>query len=91
VHVTSDLIAAFNPEDLGNLVGDKAQCGIFDNSKIRSFVPGYLATVPFSEGMRESVRWFEKHPERCTIDDAFNTLSDRIIAAQQSALRMAKG
>jgi nucleoside-diphosphate-sugar epimerase len=90
VHVASDFLAAFNPEELGNLVGDKAQCGIFDNSKIRSFVPGYLATVPFAEGVRESVRWFEAHPERCTIDDAFNALSDRIIDAQQSALRMAR-
>jgi nucleoside-diphosphate-sugar epimerase len=90
IHVASDFLAAFNPEELGNLVGDKAQCGIFDNSKIRSFVPGYVATVPFSEGVRESVRWFEAHPERCTIDDAFNALSDRIIDAQQSALRMAK-
>ncbi len=90
VHVTSDFIAAFNPEDLGNLIGDKAQCGIFDNAKIRAFVPGYMATVPFSDGIRETVRWFEKHPERCTIDDAFNALSDRIIGAYQSGLRMAK-
>jgi nucleoside-diphosphate-sugar epimerase len=88
-HVTSDVIAAFNPEDLGNLIGDKAQCGVFDNSKIRSFVPGYMATVPFSEGIRESVRWFESHPERRTIDDSFNALSDRIIEAQESVLRAA--
>ena len=90
VHVASDFIAAFNPEDLGNLVGDKAQCGIFDNTKIKTFVPGYMATVPFAQGVRESVRWFEKHPERCTIDDAFNALSDRIIEAHQSGLRAAK-
>jgi nucleoside-diphosphate-sugar epimerase len=90
VHVASDFIAVFNPEDLGNLIGDKAQCGVFDNTKIREFVPGYVATVPFAEGVRESVRWFEKHPERCTIDDAFNALSDRIIDAHQSGLRMAK-
>jgi nucleoside-diphosphate-sugar epimerase len=90
VHVSSDFIAAFNPDDLGNLIGDKAQCGVFDNSKIKSFVPGWVATVPFAEGIRESVRWFEKHPERCTIDDAFNTLSDRIIAANQSALDAAR-
>jgi hypothetical protein len=49
-----------------------------------------VATVPFADGVRESVRWFEKHPERCTIDDAFNALSDRIIEAQQTGLRMAK-
>ena len=49
VHLASDFIAAFNPEDLGNLTGDKAQCGVFDNTKIKMFVPGYLATVPFAE------------------------------------------
>ena len=90
VHVASDFIAAFNPDDLGSLLGDKAQCGVFDNSKIRSFVPGYVATVPFAEGIRESVRWFEKHPERCTIDEAFNALSDRIINAHQSGLAAAR-
>ena len=89
VHLASDFIAAFNPEDLGNLTGDKAQCGVFDTTKIKTFVPGYVATVPFSEGVKESVRWFERHPERCTIDDAFNALCDRMIAANDSALRSA--
>ena len=86
VHVASDFIAAFNPDDVGNLIGDKAQCAVFDNSKIKSFVPGYEATVPFAEGIRESVRWLEEHPDRCTIDDAFNALADRIITAHQSVL-----
>jgi nucleoside-diphosphate-sugar epimerase len=86
VHVASDFIAAVNPEDLGNLVGDKAQCGVFDNSKIKAFVPGFMATTPFSEGVARSVRWFEAHPERCTIDKAFNELSDRIISANERAL-----
>jgi nucleoside-diphosphate-sugar epimerase len=90
VHLASDFIAAFNPEDLGNLIGDKAQCGVFDNTKIKMFVPGYLATVPFAEGVRESVRWFEKHPERCTIDDEFNALCDRMIAASDSAVQGAR-
>ena len=89
VHVASDFIAAFNHDDLGNLIGDKAQCGVFDNSKIRAFVPGYVATVPFAQGMRESVQWFERHPERCTIDDAFNAFCDRVIGAQNAALASA--
>ncbi len=89
VHLSSDFIAAFNPEDLGNLTGDKAQCGVFDNAKIRSFVPGYVATVPFADGVRESLKWFEAHPERCTIDDAFNALCDRMIQANETALRAA--
>jgi nucleoside-diphosphate-sugar epimerase len=86
VHVASDFLAAVNPELLGSLIGDKSQCGVFDNSKIKAFVPGYLATTPFSEGVARSVAWFEAHPERCTIDDAFNERSDRVIAAQEKAL-----
>jgi nucleoside-diphosphate-sugar epimerase len=86
VHVASDFLAAANPEVLGGLVGDKSQCAVFDNSKIKAFVPGYVATMPFSEGIARSVRWFEAHPERCTIDPAFNEFSDRVIAAQEKAL-----
>jgi nucleoside-diphosphate-sugar epimerase len=90
VHIGSDFISAFDPDARGNLIGDKAQCAIFDNSKIKSFVPGFTATVPFSEGVRWSVEWFEKHPERCTIDEPWNKLADRIIEANETGLRLAK-
>jgi nucleoside-diphosphate-sugar epimerase len=90
VHVASELIAAFDPEERGNLIGDKAQCGVFDNSKIRAFVPGYTATVPFAQGVRDSVQWFAAHPERCTIDDRWNALCERILGANQAALASAQ-
>jgi nucleoside-diphosphate-sugar epimerase len=89
MHVASDFISAFSPADRGSLVGDKANCAIFDNTKIKTFVPGFTATVPFAEGIVRSVQWFEKHPEKRGIDDAFNTLSDRIIAANQTGLALA--
>ncbi len=91
VHVASDFINAFSPEQGAGLIGDKANCGVFDNGKIKSHVLGYQATVPFAEGIRESIQWFEKHPERCTIDAAFNELSERILAANDAGLRMARG
>ena len=91
VHVASDFINAFSPEQGAGLIGDKAHCGVFDNAKIKSYVLGYQATVPFAEGIRESIQWFEKHPERCTIDAEFNALSDRILAANEAGLRMARG
>lgn len=91
VHVASDFIAAFDPEAVGSLLGDKAHCAVFDNTKIRSLVPGFAATVPFVEGVRRSVEWFEKHPERCTVDDAFNAGCDRIIHAREAALSLRDG
>jgi nucleoside-diphosphate-sugar epimerase len=91
VHATSELIAAFDPAQAGNLIGDKAQSAVFDNSKIKAFVPGWAATVPFAEGVRRSLEWFEARPERRTVDPAFNALTDRILAAQEAAFAMAKG
>jgi nucleoside-diphosphate-sugar epimerase len=90
IHVPSDVICAFDPDACGPLLGDKAHCAVFDNSKIRSLVPGYTATVPFAEGVRRSVEWYEKHPERRTVDDIFNAHTERIISACQGALGLAR-
>jgi nucleoside-diphosphate-sugar epimerase len=90
VHIASDFISAFDPDYRGGLMGDKAQCAVFDNTKIKSFVPGYSATVPFFEGVRWSVEWFEKHPERCTTDEAWNRTADRIIEAHEAGLKLAE-
>jgi nucleoside-diphosphate-sugar epimerase len=89
VHISSDFISQFDHDARGGLVGDKAQCAVFDNAKIKSFVPGFTATVPFSEGVRWSVEWFEKHPERCTLDDAWNRTAENIIEAHETGIRMA--
>ena len=53
VHVPSDVIAAADPEWGAGLLGDKAHSVIFDNSKVRSVVPGWRAVVPFEQGARE--------------------------------------
>lgn len=52
VHIASDLLIKFNEELAGPLLGDKATSAIFDNSKIKRFVPDYVATIPFKEGIR---------------------------------------
>jgi nucleoside-diphosphate-sugar epimerase len=86
IHVPSDVIAAFDPEARGPLLGDKAHCAVFDNSKIQSMVPGYCATVPFSEGVRKSVQWHEERAERRTVDEAFDANCKRIVSAYETAL-----
>jgi nucleoside-diphosphate-sugar epimerase len=90
IHVPSDFICACDPDACGPLLGDKAHCAVFDNSKIRSLVPGFTATVPFAEGVRKSVRWFESHPELCTVDDVFDAQADRIISSYESALSLGR-
>ena len=65
----------------GNLLGDKANSVVFDNTKIKRFVPGYVATIPFKEGIKRTVDWFDAHPDRIRIDAENNRLMDAILAA----------
>ncbi len=85
VHIPSDLIAAYAPNWGPGLLGDKSHSMIFDNSKIKRVVPDYVASIPFSRGAREIIAWYDEHPARQVIDDDFNILTDKIIAAYQAA------
>ena len=85
VHIPSDLLLAHWP-DAVSVIGDKAHSVVFDNSKIKRFVPDFVAAVPWAEGVRRSLAWFEADPARRTIDAEANTIYDRIIAAYERAL-----
>ncbi|MFN2228188.1 MAG: SDR family oxidoreductase [Anaerolineae bacterium] len=88
VHVPSDLIAAFDPRWGAGLLGDKAHSVIFDNDKIKRLVPDFRPTIPFSRGAEEILAWYDADPARQAIDEAFDQLTDRIIAASRSAYPM---
>lgn len=63
VHVASEAIAAAVPEWGPRLVGDVSHSAIFDNSKIRALVPDFAPRIPFHEGARQIIAWYEEHPE----------------------------
>ena len=63
VHVPSDAILALDKEWGDGLVGDKANCTIFDNSLIKRLVPDFVCTTPFSEGARQIVAYYTDHTE----------------------------
>ena len=85
VHISSDLIAAYDEQALGSLIGDKVNSTVFDNSKIKRFVPDYECKIPWVEGIRRSLAWFEADPARQTIDRQANQLWDTTISAYESA------
>ena len=58
VHLTSETMNRYDPEWGAGLLGDKAHSVIFDNSKIKRFVPGFKAEIPFHRGAREIVEWY---------------------------------
>ena len=87
VHVPSDTIAAYDANWGAGLLGDKTHSMVFDNAKIKRLVPEFAAAhIPFSWGAREVMEWYDADPARQKVDDAFNALTDRIIAAQRRAL-----
>jgi nucleoside-diphosphate-sugar epimerase len=59
--IPTGLICEIAPELTGNLKGDKAHPGVFDNSKIKQFVPEFQTRKPFRLGVRESVSWLRSH------------------------------
>jgi len=65
IHIPSDFIAEIDPEFSGpSLLGDKAHPGVFDNSKIKRFVPEFEATISFREGLGLVRDWYEADPAR---------------------------
>ena len=72
------------PRSTGSLLGDKAHSAVFDNTKIRRFVPDFVGHGALGRGRApEPCAWFETIPTRCTIDEAFNALCDRIVEANE--------
>ena len=85
VHIPSDFINAFDPDTGAGLLGDKAHCAIFDNTKIKRAVPDFVATIPFAQGAREMIEWYDADPARQTVDERLNRLTDQMIEAYLSA------
>ena len=82
VHIPSDFLAAVSDYDLaGSLIGDKGSSVIFDNSKIKSAVPEFKATVRADQGIRSTVQYILEHQEYQREDKEFDEWCDRIINA----------
>jgi nucleoside-diphosphate-sugar epimerase len=80
VHVPSDVIAAADPVWGAGLLGDKAHSMMFDNSKLRTLVPGWRATIPFERGAREIADWYLADPARQVVDERLDALMDKLAA-----------
>jgi nucleoside-diphosphate-sugar epimerase len=80
VHVPSDVIASRDPEWGAGLLGDKTHSAVFDNSKLKSVVPGWEAVVPFEQGAREIADWYLNHPDWQVVDPGLDALMDKLAA-----------
>jgi nucleoside-diphosphate-sugar epimerase len=90
VHIASDFITACLPEFAGGLHGDKSYSAVFDNSKIKRFVPDFVATTRFRDGIARSVKWFDADPVRQETDAEANAAWDKLIANYERGLETAR-
>ena len=86
VHIPSDFIVACLPDKEGSLLGDKSLSVVFDNTKIKRFVPDYCATTTFAQGIRKSLAWFDADPVRKRIDHEANTTWNKLLSAYKKGM-----
>lgn len=85
VHVPSDLINAYDPVWGAGLLGDKTNSMFFDNTKIKRIASDFACTIPFTRGAEEMIAWYDGDPARQVVNEEFNQLTDKIIAAYERA------
>jgi nucleoside-diphosphate-sugar epimerase len=83
VHVPSELYPVVAPDwswTAGTL-GDLAHSAVFDNTKIRTFVPGFAPRLTFHRAVHRMVAWRRDHPDLTRPDPATDAILDRIVGA----------
>jgi nucleoside-diphosphate-sugar epimerase len=87
LHLPSDFLPVVAPDwfwsDL--IVGDLQHSVIFDNAKIRRFVPAFRPTITWSEGARRLASWRAGHPEATRPDATTDAVLGRLVQAQHAA------
>lgn len=79
VHVSSENLIRLDPSLEGSLLGDKANCTVFDNSKLKRLVPGFRAQLSIPQGIERTLRYISAHPELQVEDPQFDFWCDRVI------------
>ncbi len=83
VHVPSELFPVVAPDwfwsDL--LLGDLAHSAVFDNAKIRRFVPSFSPKLTFHRAAGRMIEWQRAHPTQTAADPVTDAVLDRVVDA----------
>ena len=90
VHIPSEFIAEVLPNRSGNLLGDKTYSCIFDNSKIKRFVPDFVPKIHYAEGVRRSIEWYNTRPELKVPNEQLNVELTKLLDCWGKAMELAK-
>lgn len=80
VHVPSEFFPIAAPEWAWSelFVGDLGHSAIFDNSKIRRYVPGYAPNRTFTRTVVQMAQWRREHPVEAAGDPTVESIIDRM-------------
>ena len=87
IHIASDYLGEWDPGLRDGLLGDHSCSAVFDNSKIKKFVPDFHCEVSFEEGAKRVVEWFDADPAaRAIVDYDWDKDMDALVATYQAGL-----
>lgn len=85
-YVSSEFLAdVYHYDFRGILTGDQANTVVFDNTKIKRAVPGFVCSTRFEQGVKKTVENILAHHELQIEDPEFDRYCDEIIAALEDA------
>lgn len=88
IHLSTDLIKVAEPDWFwsGLLDGDLSHAGVYDNSKIMSYVPGFRPTRVFEREIYKILAWRKAHPDLAKGDPAEDAVYTRLAEKYEQAL-----
>ncbi|MFD1715460.1 NAD-dependent epimerase/dehydratase family protein [Amnibacterium flavum] len=88
VHVPSELISAAAPDWFWSelIIGDLSHSAVFDNSKIRSFVPSFRPSLTFNRAAVRMMAWRAANPELTKVDASTDEVLKRLVKGYHLAL-----
>ena len=84
VYIPSDIIATYDKDWGKAILYDKTHSVVFDNTKIKSAVPDFQCTIPFSIGAKEITDWYTTDTASQLIDEKLNKVMDTMIERIES-------
>ena len=79
VHVATDVLCREDASLVEALIGDKSQTAVFDNTKLRQYLPGFRYLMSFKEGVKKSIATMDADPALQVTDPQWDSWCDEMI------------
>ena len=87
VHIPSEHILTGAPDWFWSelIIGDLSHSAVFDNSKVRRYVPDFAPRRTFHAAAADMIRWRTEHAEDCQPAAAVDAIMDRLVGGYHSS------